>query len=303
MDTIEPSLTELIDDIDLISTTSKYIDSPHTLVLVLDTNLASWNRIYQESTQEALSSILDALMFTCCAFQNLSENSRLVIIGISGNSRERPQEATFLYKQRGPGGTDSSFQVREALASLISQKHDTSSTNALAKGLIMALAFIYRNCNHGSIRSKISQNRLLILQASQEDPKNYISTMQGIFYAQKHSIVIDTCRFNTSPEKDGNCLLQTMSKLTGGSFTRISNYQDLFPTLLFTYITEPGSEFRPKSSTIQWYPTACCCYCHKKPINIGHVCSICFAVYCQFIPVCRHCRTKFDIPVATHNIR
>lgn len=54
------------------------------------------------------------------------------------------------------------------------------------------------------------------------------------------------------------------------------------------------------------------CFCHKKIVDIGYVCSICLSsafrvtvdltsadsfiiVFCSPIPVCRTCRTKFPI--------
>ena len=32
------------------------------------------------------------------------------------------------------------------------------------------------------------------------------------------------------------------------------------------------------------------CACHQKTISIGHVCSVCLSIFCNFIPVCSMCR-------------
>lgn len=35
------------------------------------------------------------------------------------------------------------------------------------------------------------------------------------------------------------------------------------------------------------------CVCHGKEIKRGHLCPICLSLYCAFVPLCRHCKTKF----------
>lgn len=75
------------------------------------------------------------------------------------------------------------------------------------------------------------------------------------------------------------------------------------------HIDQPSITINPSTDG---YISPACCSCHKKVIDIGHVCSVCFTgkyiyhvihylhaciVYCQFVPVCRHCRTKFDIDI------
>ncbi|KAI9313810.1 TFIIH subunit Tfb4/p34 [Dichotomocladium elegans] len=35
------------------------------------------------------------------------------------------------------------------------------------------------------------------------------------------------------------------------------------------------------------------CFCHKKIVDIGYVCSVCLSIYCSWSPVCSTCKTKF----------
>ncbi|KAI8443151.1 transcription factor Tfb4-domain-containing protein [Phakopsora pachyrhizi] len=37
------------------------------------------------------------------------------------------------------------------------------------------------------------------------------------------------------------------------------------------------------------------CFCHRKIIDIGYVCSVCLSIFCSPIPVCFTCKTKFPI--------
>ncbi|KAH9385151.1 transcription initiation factor TFIIH subunit 3 [Nematocida major] len=35
------------------------------------------------------------------------------------------------------------------------------------------------------------------------------------------------------------------------------------------------------------------CICHSKEITIGYLCPICLGLYCKFVPLCKHCKTRF----------
>ncbi|KAI5166536.1 transcription initiation factor TFIIH subunit 3 [Nematocida sp. AWRm78] len=35
------------------------------------------------------------------------------------------------------------------------------------------------------------------------------------------------------------------------------------------------------------------CICHNKEIQTGYLCPICLGLYCKFVPLCKHCKTRF----------
>lgn len=35
------------------------------------------------------------------------------------------------------------------------------------------------------------------------------------------------------------------------------------------------------------------CICHSKEITTGYLCPICLGLYCKFVPLCKHCKTRF----------
>ncbi|KAI5162680.1 transcription initiation factor TFIIH subunit 3 [Nematocida ausubeli] len=35
------------------------------------------------------------------------------------------------------------------------------------------------------------------------------------------------------------------------------------------------------------------CICHHKEIQTGYLCPICLGLYCKFVPLCKHCKTRF----------
>ena len=41
--------------------------------------------------------------------------------------------------------------------------------------------------------------------------------------------------------------------------------------------------------------TAAICFCHKKPITRGFVCSVCLTVLCSFAALCPICGSRFTL--------
>jgi len=36
------------------------------------------------------------------------------------------------------------------------------------------------------------------------------------------------------------------------------------------------------------------CFCHKRPLSIGYVCSVCLSIFCKQLPQCAICGTTFS---------
>ncbi|KAJ3482184.1 hypothetical protein NLI96_g7158 [Meripilus lineatus] len=115
--------------------------------------------------------------------------------------------------------------------------------------------------------------RILILSVSPDQPSSYIPIMNSIFSAQKLRVTIDVCKLSP-PE---SVFLQQAAHLTGGSYIFLER-----PDALLQYMTDKV-DFRAA------------CFCHKKIVDIGFVCSVCLSIFCQPVPVCSTCRTKFPI--------
>ena len=39
--------------------------------------------------------------------------------------------------------------------------------------------------------------------------------------------------------------------------------------------------------------SAAVCFCHKRPLSVGHVCSVCLSVFCEAVAECPTCGTAF----------
>lgn len=35
------------------------------------------------------------------------------------------------------------------------------------------------------------------------------------------------------------------------------------------------------------------CMCHRRPLHMGYVCSVCLSVFCEAVPACLTCGAEF----------
>lgn len=133
--------------------------------------------------------------------------------------------------------------------------------------------------------------RILVLSVSGETSSQYIPIMNCIFAAQKASIPIDVCKIYG----EDAVFLQQASHLTKASYYRLERRSALLQYLLVAFL--PGLEARrylhlPRQEQID---LRAACFCHKRIVDIGYVCSICLSIFCSPVPVCKTCRTKFPV--------
>ncbi|KAG7098767.1 hypothetical protein E1B28_000675 [Marasmius oreades] len=133
--------------------------------------------------------------------------------------------------------------------------------------------------------------RILIVSVSPDITSSYIPVMNSIFSAQKLKVTIDACQIS-GPE---NVFLQQATHLTGGSFIYAERQDALLQYLIMALLSPPSVRRTiavPTQDKIDFRAT---CFCHKNIVDIGFVCSVCLSIFCQPVPVCSTCRTKFPI--------
>lgn len=105
-----------------------------------------------------------------------------------------------------------------------------------------------------------------------------LNLIKCAFTARKWSIpincVISSERFTS----------QIGNVFKGSSFL-ISSSRSLFEFLLQSVSLQLGHKERDASVQV--------CICHRKEIRTGYICPICLGLYCAFVPLCKHCKTKF----------
>ncbi|KAH8899694.1 putative transcription factor [Thozetella sp. PMI_491] len=165
--------------------------------------------------------------------------------------------------------------------------------------------------------------RILVISVSDSSAAQYIPTMNAVFAAAHSRIAIDTLSLH------GNAtFLQQASFITRGTFIKASNPRGLLSYLMFGFAsgTAPASagptETQGKSTAAAGQaggkgklgpgasvadllvaPSAdsvdfrAACFCHRKVVDTGFVCSICLSIFCE-VPQdaeCLTCGTKLAL--------
>lgn len=92
-------------------------------------------------------------------------------------------------------------------------------------------------------------------------------------------------------------LLQQASNLTNGFYFKIPQISGLLNYLIWLFL--PNEQTRktlvyPPNSQVDYRAA---CFCHKRLIDIGYVCSVCLSVFCSFTPICSTCDCNFQFDV------
>jgi hypothetical protein len=83
--------------------------------------------------------------------------------------------------------------------------------------------------------------------------------------------------------------------LTNGFYLKITQLNTLLNYLLWLFLPDETTRkmlvYPPK--TLVDFRAAC--FCHRKLVDIGYVCSVCLSVFCSFTPICSTCNSNFQI--------
>lgn len=162
--------------------------------------------------------------------------------------------------------------------------------------------------NNGSLRGLHA--RILVISVSDSSPAQYIPTMNAVFAASHAGIPIDILSLYGSAT-----FLQQASYITRGTFLEATNPQGLLTYLMFGFASSidtrqtvtttttgagqagtraaidgaSGLEqlVSPATANVDFRAA---CFCHRKVIDTGFVCSICLSIFCE-VPEDAECYT------------
>nr|XP_027195073.1 general transcription factor IIH subunit 3-like [Dermatophagoides pteronyssinus] len=176
-------------------------------------------------------------------------------------------------------------------------------TSLLSGALAQALCMIH------SYKNEIKNSRILVfsLGADHSDTysSQYMKLINCFFAAQKINVLIDACSINMNRETEETVpvsasledqfaasVLQQGCDLTGGRYIRIHKVASILEHLFWCltpsaaerqqYVLPPKHEIAPPAA----------CFCHRKVLDIGYVCSVCLSIFCQFLPYCTTCNSN-----------
>ncbi|KAI5815502.1 TFIIH subunit Tfb4/p34 [Pyronema omphalodes] len=290
-------------------------EKPSLLVVILDTNPFAWSTL---KTSLPLQKALAHILLFLNAHLSFSHANRVAVIA------SHTKEALFLYPrthETPEPTTDPSNKyrlfsqiescVQTSLRTLLSTTTAAalSGTNEtmMAGALSLALSYIHRICHVDNSTIGIAAQRpgeiprqdqaamtarILVISVSGDLANQYVSVMNSIFAAQRMRCPVDICKI-----AGDTVFLQQASDATGGVYMQLEHPEALLQYLLTAFIADPATRRHlvPPSQVNVDFRAAC--FCHKKIVDIGFVCSICLSIFCSPPPgaLCTTCNTRLDI--------
>jgi transcription initiation factor TFIIH subunit 3 len=115
-------------------------------------------------------------------------------------------------------------------------------------------------------------SRILIVSVSGDLANQYIPVMNSIFAAQRKKIPIDILKL-----AGDTVLLQQASDATGGVYMKPGRPEGLLQYLMMAFLpdaTARQSLVIPSAGGVDFRAA---CFCHRKVVDIGYVCSVCLS--------------------------
>ena len=128
-------------------------------------------------------------------------------------------------------------------------------------------------------------SRILILSASPDNSAQYIPTMNAIFAAQRLGIPIDVLTLASA-----STFLQQAADATVGihlARTTPVSHAGILQTLMLGFLPDPTARqnlilpAQASGSGAGGVDFRAACFCHRRIVDLGFVCSICLSIFCE----------------------
>ncbi|KAI0140478.1 TFIIH subunit Tfb4/p34 [Xylariaceae sp. FL1272] len=188
---------------------------------------------------------------------------------------------------------------------------DLSPTTLISGALTMALSYIHKtslsfsppktsadpaNPTTAPSTKPTAPNlhaRILVLSVSSSAASQYIPTMNAVFAASHSGIPIDVLSLHSTPT-----FLQQASFITQGTYLSCcENPRGILSYLMFGFLPDNSARQSLVTPTQAIIDFKAACFCHRRTVDRGFVCSICLSIFCE-IPEnaeCLTCGTKLAL--------
>lgn len=275
---------------------------PSLLVFILDTNPSAWASLPGTSLHRCL---IDVLIFIN-AHMALNHKNQTAVIA------SHIETARFLYP--GPRSASQSSGIKEMdtarsangykpfltvqdevlnnLRTLLDETTESAiagnHSSMMSGAITLALSYINRQTQLHT--DTTLHSRMTILSVSGDLAFQYIPMMNSIFSAQKQKVLIDIAKIGGDA-----VFLQQASDATKGIYQNIKEGGSLLQTLMMLFL--PDQQTRkylnlPAPANVDFRAA---CFCHKRILDVGFVCSVCLSIFCQALPKCFTCDSVFDL--------
>ena len=122
-------------------------------------------------------------------------------------------------------------------------------------------------------------SRILILSVSGDLANQYIPIMNSIFACQRLSIPIDILKL-----AGDTIFLQQAADATGGIYMALDDQSrsGFLQYLMFAYLPDQAArEHLIMPGEGEGVDFRAACFCHRRIVDIGFVCSICLSIFCE----------------------
>ncbi|KAG9297534.1 hypothetical protein G9A89_001474 [Geosiphon pyriformis] len=183
------------------------------------------------------------------------------------------------------------FESANLFSDSSNSSNETAASSIMAGAMSMALCYINRTLKADDI-GRIKP-RILVISLSPDSPDQYVAIMNCIFSAQKSSIPIDVCKVFG----EDTVFLQQAAHITNGTYMKLDLPRGFLQYLLQTFLPDRYSRTILCLPGKEQVDFRAACFCHKKIIDIGYVCSVCLSIFCEQKlekNECSTCRTPLD---------
>jgi len=278
-------------------------DDVSLLVVILDTNPILWgeksSHIVDDASNDNTSehsilfgTLLQHFFVFLNAYLMVKHQNMLAVIASNIG------ESQFLFPQADQSNKDNiscdfpeiKKAITKQLRKISAQQYDSKfgTMSMLSGALSLALCYI----NRISKENRFIKPRILVLQISPDVSSQYIPVMNCIFSAQKKSVPVDACMLTNND----STFLQQASHITGGIFIKPAHQDGLLQYLLSCFLADRFTRCYLNMPTQNRVDYRASCFCHKKVIDVGFVCSVCLSIFCELRAVCSTCDAKFALP-------
>ncbi|GAA5933935.1 hypothetical protein JCM3775_000327 [Rhodotorula graminis] len=280
------------------------------LCLIIDLNPAAWAQSGQPGPLAgdslSLEQALDHALVFCNAHLALRHENQLAVFAAApGLSRQLFSSHLSPTTASTSAASDSNIyqqfrivdeRVTQGVKDLMRELPDDPPTGAnLVGALSMALCHINRlnatDAFASSAASRKARPRIVVLSVTQDSSAQYVPIMNCIFTAQKNNIEIDVCKV-FGPDA---VFLQQACHLTSGAYFKLERRAALLQYLLVGFLPGAAAHKNLMQPRQEHVDLRAACFCHRRIVDIGYVCSVCLSIFCSPLPVCSTCRTKFPM--------
>jgi transcription initiation factor TFIIH subunit 3 len=283
--------------------------TPSLLVIVLDTNPHAWTLLARKLP---LSKAIANLLVFINAHLALNDANQVAIVA------SHSHRAIWLYPTSPSTSPDVEMEdahptnlsdankyrpfalienalltsLRSLIASTTEVDITSTTSTQMAGALTLALSYInkatdaYSNDVSSSKNKSTTlestelatglQSRILVLSVSGDLAHQYIPIMNTTFAAQRLRIPIDILKL-----AGDTVFLQQASDATKGIYMQLKNPEGILQCLMMAFLPDQMSRKYLVAPTQEVVDFRAACFCHRRVVDVGFVCSICLSSQSQ----------------------